>query len=125
MTDSRSFTGSARPDYNAMAHGPPGVLRDLAIEVMSQQTGNRRLMALCEAAIAAILAQPVSVAQSAPDYRQALENARQEIVLAIAFLGRDIATKRLDITATQLCIRLANADAAIRRTLAAPQGETV
>lgn len=59
-------------------------------------------------------------AQAAPDYRQELENARQEIVLAIAFLGRDIATKRLDITATQLCTRLANADARILGVLALP-----
>lgn len=46
---------------------------------------------------------------------EVLEEARSEIVLAIAFLARDFNSDRLPITAEQLIPRLVNVDAAIRK----------
>jgi hypothetical protein len=51
------------------------------------------------------------------DARGALEHARQEIVLAIAFLGRDGGTERAPQTIKTLIERLAEADATIRKAL--------
>lgn len=49
-----------------------------------------------------------------------LEKARQEIVLTIAFLGRDAGSERLEGTITSLISRLAEADKAILAALSAP-----
>ena len=62
----------------------------------------------------------LSVAEaSLAEALKGFEDARQEIVLAITFLGRDNGTGRMDTTVPQLIDRLATADADIRRRLAA------
>jgi hypothetical protein len=59
---------------------------------------------------------PNAPAQRTP-IRQELEAARQEIVLAIAFLGRDNRTSRLPDTIDGLVKRLVKADQAILTVL--------
>jgi hypothetical protein len=57
----------------------------------------------------------------APDaMREALKQARDEIVLAIAFLGRDVETERQPRTVRQLIERLAKVDKAAIAALSAP-----
>jgi hypothetical protein len=57
----------------------------------------------------------------APDaMREALVLAREEMVLAIAFLGRDVGTDRQTQTLHQIIARLATADKAARKALSAP-----
>jgi hypothetical protein len=53
-------------------------------------------------------------ASDADKVRALLERAREEMVLAIAFLGRDAGSSRLDITANSLIERLAKMDREIR-----------
>lgn len=52
--------------------------------------------------------------------RQALEAAREEIVLTIAFLGRDVGTERLSGTIQGLTTRLVEADKTILAAFSAP-----
>jgi hypothetical protein len=59
------------------------------------------------------------------DVREALETALQEIVLAIAFLNRDVNSYRMKSTIEDLSKRLSRADAKIRAALSsAPAGGT-
>jgi hypothetical protein len=68
--------------------------------------------------IAALTAPAVS-----GDVREVLKQAREEIVLTIAFLGRDAGTDRIDGTIKGLTERLAKVDAAILAALP-PSQET-
>lgn len=52
--------------------------------------------------------------------RSALKEAREEIVVAIAFLGRDAGTNRIDKTIRSLIDRLVKADQKAQAALAAP-----
>jgi hypothetical protein len=57
--------------------------------------------------------------------RDTLKTARAEIVLAIAFLGRDAGTDRIDHTITSLIDRLAKTDAAILAVLSSAEWEPI
>ena len=73
----------------------------------------------CAETLAKLAAQPASPLRG----RQALELALQEIVLTIAFLGRDAGTDRLAGTIDGIISRLAKADIAIRSALSASPPE--
>ena len=63
------------------------------------------------------------LAASPPAMKEALALARSEIVLAIAFLGRDKGTDRINGTIDSLIARLVKADAAALASLDAPAKE--
>ena len=90
------------------------------LRIRAHDTGNGEVIAKgltlenAKALIAALTELQHSRAAEAVDGPSLLEEARQEIVLAIAFLGRDVGTERLLSTAEGLITRLVAIDAKIR-----------